>query len=234
VQDPDARDGALASREDESSRKHFLRAMGAAGAAGAAGVLLAACGRGDDKQSAATKMATPKGSNGGDIEILNYALTLEYLEADFYDQVVRSGVVKDRKVADLAKRIGEAEQAHVDALEVAVRGLGAKTATKPKTTFEDVLAGGPKKVLEAAAMVENLGAAAYLGQAGRIQDKKILAAALSIHSVEARHAAAINALVGNDFKGSGPLVGSLPDGAFAKPMAMDKVLEAVQPFIAKA
>jgi rubrerythrin len=234
VQDPDARDGALASREGESSRKHFLRAMGAVGAAGAAGVLLAACGRGDDKQPAATTKATPKASNGGDIEILNYALTLEYLEADFYDQVVRSGVVKDRKVADLAKRIGEAEQAHVGALEVAVRGLGGKTATKPKTAFEDVLAGGPKKVLEAAAMVENLGAAAYLGQAGRIQDKKILAAALSIHSVEARHAAAINALVGNDFKGSGPLVGSLPDGAFAKPMAMDKVLEAVQPFIAKA
>jgi len=234
VQDPDARDGALASREDESSRKHFLRAMGAAGAAGAAGVLLAACGGGDDKQPAATTKATPKGSNGGDIEILNYALTLEYLEADFYDQVVRSGVVKDRKVADLAKRIGEAERAHVGALEVAVRGLGGKTATKPKTAFEDVLAGGPKKVLEAAAMVENLGAAAYLGQAGRIQDKKILAAALSIHSVEARHAAAINALVGNGFKGSGPLVGSLPDGAFAKPMAMDKVLEAVQPFIAKA
>jgi hypothetical protein len=179
VQDPHARDGALASREDESSRKHFLRAMGAAGAAGAAGVLLAACGRGDDKQpAAATTKATPKGSTGGDIEILNYALTLEYLEADFYDQVVRSGVVKDRKVADLAKRIGEAEQAHVGALEVA--------------------------------------------------------AALSIHSVEARHAAAINALVGNDFKGSGPLVGSLPDGAFAKPMPMDKVLEAVQPFIAKA
>jgi rubrerythrin len=235
VHDPDARDGALASREDDSSRKHFLRAMGAAGAAGAAGVLLAACGRGDDKQpAAATTKATPKGSTGGDIEILNYALTLEYLEADFYDQVVRSGVVKDRKVADLAKRIGEAEQAHVGALEVAVRGLGGKTATQPKTAFEDVLAGGPKKVLEAAAMVENLGAAAYLGQAGRIQDKKILAAALSIHSVEARHAAAINALVGNDFKGSGPLVGSLPDGAFAKPMPMDKVLEAVQPFIAKA
>jgi rubrerythrin len=234
VQDPDARDGALASREDESSRKHFLRAMGAAGAAGAAGVLLAACGRGDDKKAAPTTKAAPKGSSGGDIEILNYALTLEYLEADFYDQVVRSGVVKDRKVADLAKRIGEAEQAHVSALEVAVRGLGGKTATKPKTAFENVLAGGPKKVLEAAAMVENLGAAAYLGQAGRIQDKKILAAALSIHSVEARHAAAINALVGNDFKGSGPLVGSLPDGAFAKPMAMDKVLEAVQPFIAKA
>jgi rubrerythrin len=234
VQDPDARDGALASREDESSRKHFLRAMGAPGAAGAAGVLLAACGGDDDKQPAAATKAMPNASNGGDIEILNYALTLEYLEADFYDQVVRSGVVKDRKVADLAKRIGEAEQAHVGALEVAVRGLGGKTATKPKTAFEDVLAGGPKKVLEAAAMVENLGAAAYLGQAGRIQDKKILAAALSIHSVEARHAAAINALVGNDLKGSGPLVGSLPDGAFAKPMAMDKVLEAVQPFIAKA
>jgi rubrerythrin len=221
------------AREDVTSRKHFLRGLSAAGAAGAAGVLLAACGGGNDKR-AATGMATPKRkTSGGDLAILNYALTLEYLEADFYDQVVRSGVLKDRRVAELAKRIGEAEQAHVSALEVAVRGQGGKPAAKPKTAFENVFAGGAQKVLEAAAVVENLGAAAYLGQAGRIQDKKILAAALSIHSVEARHAAAINALVGNGFKGSGRLVGSLPDGAFAKPMAMDEVLKAVQPFIAK-
>jgi rubrerythrin len=121
----------------------------------------------------------------------------------------------------LANRIGEAEQAHVGALEVAVRGLGGKTATKPKTAFEDVLAGGPKKVLEAAAMVENLGAAAYLGQAGRIQDKKILAAALSIHSVEARHAALIRLM-----RGQLPA----PD-AFDKMLEAQQVLAAVKPFM---
>ena len=172
-------------------------------------------------------------SSGGDVAILNFALTLEYVESDFYDAVVRSGVVKDRTVLELAKRFGETERLHVGALSFAVRGLGGKPAARPKTAFEDVLAGGPRKVLETAAMVENLGAAAYLAQAANISDKQILAEALSIHTVEARHAAALNSLAGKGFRGGGALVGSLPDGAFAKPMAMDDVLRAVKPFIAR-
>ena len=98
-------------------------------------------------------------------------------------------------------------------------------------SFQSVIDGGPDKILEAAATVENLGAAAYLGQAGNIKSKEILAAALSIHSVEARHAATLNAVIGAGFKGSGPLNGSIPDGAFAKPMAKEDVLKAVQPFL---
>jgi rubrerythrin len=215
-----------------TSRKHFLRTVGATGAAGAAGVLLAACG-GDKKRPAVTSGGTSnRGARSRDIEIVNYALTLEYIEADFYDQVVRSGVVKDRTVLELAKRFGETERLHVGALSFAIRGLGGKPAAKPKTAFEHVLAGGPRKVLEVAAMVENLGAAAYLGQAAQIHDKQILAEALSIHTVEARHAAALNSLAGKGFRG-GALVGSLPDGAFAKPMGMNEVLKAVRPFIAK-
>jgi hypothetical protein len=208
-----------------TSRKRFLTLS----AAGAAGALLAACGR-EDKKPAAAAPARKMGGRGRDIEIVNYALTLEYIEADFYDQVVRSGVVKDRTVLDLAKRFGE--RLHVGALSFAVAGLGGKPATKPRTAFDDVLAGGPRKVLETAAMIENLGAAAYLAQAAQIHDTQILAEALSIHTVEARHAAALNSLAGKGFRG-GRLVGSLPDGAFAKPMAMDAVLKAVKPFIAK-
>ena len=78
-------------------------------------------------------------------------------------------------------------------------------------------------VLELAATVENLGAAAYLGQAAAIEDPAILAAALSIHSVEGRHAAALNMLTGQSI---------VPDGAFAKPADMETVLAGVQPFIA--
>jgi rubrerythrin len=109
-----------------------------------------------------------------------------------YDQVVKSGQIKDRATADLAKHIAETEQAHVDALHGTVMKLGGKPAAKPATKFDDVLAAGPAKILQTAATVENLGAAAYLGQAGRIKSKEILAAALAIHSVEARHAAALN------------------------------------------
>ena len=74
-----------------------------------------------------------------------------------------------------------------------------------------------------AATVENLGAAAYLGQAGNIKSKEILAAALAIHTVEARHAATLNSLL---------KMTPTPDGAFARPMSMAEVLKAVKPFIA--
>lgn len=210
--------------------------VGGGGAAGALGVLLAACGDDNDK-STDTGSGAPaemdSGANrGGDIDIVNYALTLEYLEAEFYKQVIDSGVITDKDVVAVAKQFGETEQQHVDALIAAVKDLGGKPVAKPKTAFEDVLAGGPKKILATAAVVENLGAAAYLAQAPRIKNKDILAAALAIHTVEARHAAALNQLIGAGFKGSGSLEGSLPDGAFAKPMDMDAVLAAAKPFIA--
>ena len=226
-------------RDDTASRKRFLR-MAGAGAAGGLAALFAACGGDDDEPSSdAGKTTTPADTSPpaatgtkGDLEIVNYALTLEFLEADFYAQVIDSGLVKDKKVVELAKAIGQHEQEHVDALTATAKKLGGEPAPKPTTKFEDVLSGGLKTVLNTAATVENLGAAAYLGAAGQIKDKDILAAALAIHSVEARHASALNELVGRSFGGDGKLEGSLPNGAFAKGMSMDEVLEQVKPFIA--
>jgi len=71
--------------------------------------------------------------------------------------------------------------------------------------------------------VENLGASAYLGQAPLIQSKTVLAAALAIHTVEARHASTIGTLVKKSVT---------PDGGFAKPADMSEVLAAVKPFLA--
>ena len=227
-------------RDDPTSRKRFLRMMGGGGAAGLA-LLLAACG--DDEDTAATtstadtastpstSTAEPSGGNG-DLEIVNYALTLEYLEADFYKKVIESGVVKDPKIGALAMSILKNEEEHVDALKATAEMLGGPAAEKPETNFEEVIAGGPKMILATAAVVENLGAAAYLGQAAKIQSKDVLAAALSIHTVEARHAAALNSIAGNGFKGDEPLTGTIPDGPFAKPMSMEEVLEQVKPFLA--
>jgi hypothetical protein len=78
-------------------------------------------------------------------------------------------------------------------------------------------------VAKLTATVENLGAAAYLGQAPRIQSKEILAAALAIHTVEARHAATLNTLL---------KLSPTPMGGFGTPMSMSQVLAAVKPFIA--
>ncbi len=216
---------------DPSSRKRFFKMVGGAGAASAFALLVAACGD-DEETTTSGATSTSGGGASKDLEILNYALTLEFLEADFYQQVIDSGEVKDQAIADLAVSFGQNEQEHVDALTATIEQMGGTPAEAPETDFEDVLAGGEEEILSTAAMVENLGAAAYLGQAGEIESPEVLAAALSIHTVEARHAAALNEAAGNDFESGDPLVGSIPDGAFASPMDMDEVLKAVEPFLA--
>jgi len=155
--------------EERSSRSQFLKIAGGTGAAGALAIFLAACGD-DDKDSSSssdTKTESSSGSAKSDIEIVNYALTLEYLEAEFYKLAIESGEVKTKAVAEVAKTILADEEEHVAALTATVEQLGGKPVAKPKTNFDDVLAGGEKMILETAASVENLGAAAYLGQAGR-------------------------------------------------------------------
>jgi hypothetical protein len=102
------------------------------------------------------------------------------------------------------------------------------TASQPTTTAPTEPTGkfplhSATSVTKLAATVENLGASAYLGQAGNIKSKEILAAALAIHTIEARHAAPLNMVL---------KLSPTPDGAFAKPMSMSQVLSVVKPFIA--
>jgi rubrerythrin len=197
----------------DSSRRTFV----AAGSTGAAALLLAACG--DDKKNGNTVSEKTNQGAAGDLKILNYALTLEYVESAFYADVAASGKFKGTQL-DLIKRIGSTEQQHVAALTEAIKQLGGTPVAAPKTTFP--LDGSPTSILTLAASVENLGAAAYLGQATRISSPQVLASALAIHSVEGRHAAALNFLLGKD---------PTPDGAFAKPASMAEVLPKVKPFI---
>ncbi len=153
----------------------------------------------------------------GDLGIVNYALTLEYLEAAFYDEVAKSGLFSGADQA-LIEEFGAQEQEHVDALKAVAAKLG-EPATAPKTKFDLKDA---QTVLSTAAAVENLGAAAYLGAAPMIESKEILASALAIHAVEARHAATLATILGE------PIT---PDGPFAKPADESTVLDEVQPFI---
>ncbi len=186
---------------------------------------LAACG--DDSSTTMTD-TTSMGSGGmksetaqfgkGDVGILNYALTLEYLETAFYADVVKSGLFKGAELETIRK-FGQEEAEHVKALTAAVKQLGGKPAPEPKAEFPLESA---KSVLELAATVENLGAAAYLGQAANIESPEVLASALAIHSVEGRHAAVLNTLRGESIT---------PDGAFAKPADVKTVLKSVEPFL---
>jgi rubrerythrin len=225
---PEAPNAVRELAADATSRKKFLRQAGGGGVAASLAAFIAACG-GDSSSSssskatpAATAMATGKSGTeqfgAGDLGIANYALTLEYLEADFYSKVGNSGMLKG-KLADTARRFGSEEQAHVDALIALIKKAGGKPASKPKANFP---LDNEQAILKLAATVENLGARAYLGQAGHIQDKEILAAALSIHTVEARHAAILN--LATKAKPAA--------GAFAQPASADEVLKAIKPFLA--
>ncbi len=209
---------------DDLDRKRFLRMAGSAGAASFGAFVMAACG--SSKKSASTA-AVPSGTatssasatGSGDVAILNYALTLEYLETAFYEKVVAAGLFKG-KVGALITSFGQQEASHVAALKAAVTKLGGTPAAMPAAKFPIENA---TQVALLAYTVENLGAAAYLGQAAAIKSPEVLASALAIHSVEARHAATLATLVKKSIT---------PDGAFAKPADMSTVLAAVKPFLA--
>jgi rubrerythrin len=205
---------------DPVSRRKFLAVGGSSTAVAA---FLAACG--DDSGTTTTTTDSMDSGAGetaqfgkGDVGILNYALTLEYLETAFYADVVKSGLFRGADLETIRK-FGAEEAEHVEALMAAVKQLGGKPAPEPKAEFPLKSA---KSVLELAATVENLGAAAYLGQAANIQSPEVLASALAIHSVEGRHAAVLNTLQG---------VSITPDGAFAKPADVKTVLKSVEPFL---
>jgi hypothetical protein len=208
---------------DDSDRKRFLKMAGSAGAASFGAFVLAACGSSSSSSSSSTAAtaATTSSSSGntGDIGILNYALTLEYLETEFYAKVIAAKLFSG-SVGSLIKTFGAQEATHVAALKAAVIQLGGTPVAKVQGKFPITTAAA---TAELAYTVENLGAAAYLGQAPLIQSPQVLAAALSIHSVEARHAATIGTLVKKSIT---------PDGAFAKPDDMSTVLAAVKPFLA--
>ncbi len=156
----------------------------------------------------------------GDIEILNFALTLEFLESEFYKRAIRD--VKDLS-GDLlatAEQVLEDEDAHVTALETTIKDLGGKAVKSPALNFGDSFKSS-KDFLKTAVIFEDTGVSAYNGAAPSIKSKDVLGAAGSIVQVEGRHAALMRS-----FDGEQPTV-----GAFDMALDQDEVLEAVQPFI---
>lgn len=223
-QEPVAQPAGIVERlvRDDVDRKRFLKAVGGAGAASFGAFVLAACGSGKSSSTASTAAVgttAQSGASTGDVAILNYALTLEYLESQFYKSVIAAGLFNG-KVGALLKDFGSQEDEHVLALRGAVSKLGGTPAAKPQAKFP---ISNAAQVAQLAYTVENLGASAYLGQAGNIQSPEVLASALAIHSVEARHASTLGTLVKKSVT---------PNGAFALPADMSTVLAAVKPFIA--
>lgn len=152
-----------------------------------------------------------------DLEILNYALTLEYFEATLYATLRDGGKLQGRDQQYISLFAGH-EQAHVVAVHDTIVKLGGTPVEKGNYNFPTL--NTREEVLNLLNVVEQTGVGAYLGAAGYIQNKDILAAAASIMQVEARHTALIRYLLG---------IAPVPD-AFTPPIAPADVLKAVAPF----
>lgn len=143
-----------------------------------------------------------RGTTGTILEVLQYALTLEYLEAEFYTEAVKSGIVPAGAPTGAFTTIRDHENAHVAFLKTAITASGGTPIAKPTFDFSagNGSGNGPFKdvfknytlLLAVAQTFEDTGVRAYKGRAVELMaNNDVLTAALQIHSVEARHAAHI-------------------------------------------
>ena len=199
------RDGAIeeAAAKAGVTRSRFLRLSAFAGGGLIIGGIPVAFSR-------------AQGTSKGDVDILNYALTLEYLEAAFYLEARDSGALSG-KYQTFAEVVYEHEKAHVDALK---KALGSAAVAEPKFDFKGTT-GEQKLFADTAKVLEDTGVRAYQGAAGNIESKDILTAAISIHPIEARHAAWIASIISGG-EGSDPA----PE-AFNPAADMDTILAEV-------
>jgi len=173
-------DGAIAEGSHQQKLALSRRGLLAAAATGAGALVL---GRSEARAAS--------GLSANDVGILNYALVLEYLQASFYTEAERSGALSGR-TAQAAKVVGATERAHVKAFQ---KLLGSKAVKRPLFDFQGVTE-AQQAFLKTAVAFEDLAVAAYKGQAPKLQSSAVLAAAVGIHSVEARHAAWMRQLFG--------------------------------------
>lgn len=204
-------DGAVREAEDGvagDTRAAFLRKAALGGGALLGGSVLL---------SGFPTLVNAKPSKQQDVKILNYALTLEYLENEFYKEALaKAGLSGDPLRA--AQVVQKHEQAHVEFLR---KALGKAAVKKPKFDFGSGTA-NQDNFLATAVVLEDTGVSAYAGQGPRLKQRPVIEAALSIHSVEARHAAFLRELAGKSFA---------PE-AFDKAAGMDAVLKKAKPFLA--
>ncbi|PQV64244.1 Ferritin-like domain-containing protein [Abditibacterium utsteinense] len=170
----------------------------------------------------AAKTAAPS-----DVEILNFALGLEYLEADFYARVVQAH--QDRaylppRVYQAAQKLATDEAAHVEAILDILGRAGATPVAKPQFQFPENVFFAPLAFLDLAATFEVTGTGAYLGAAPKVKSSDALKFAASVYGIEARHTALIRSLNGQTFAPS----------AFELPLTVEEVTKRVAPFILSA
>lgn len=173
-------DGDAVGRLEYASRRHFMNRIGSKLASAAIPTAFASIVNKAFAQSAAA------------VDVLNYALTLEYLEDEFYKAGNAAANLIPASDKAIFTQIGKHETQHVAFL---VKALGTKAIAKPTFDFQYGGAFGDvftnyKTFVTVSSALEDTGVRAYKGQAGAlIADPQILEYALQVHSIEARHAA---------------------------------------------
>jgi len=212
-------DGAIREAAHEVSgdtRLSFLKKAGVAGGAVmSGGAVLSALA---PTAFAAGGGRPPASFGKGDVGILNYALTLEYLEAAFYNGATAANLPLSSQGAAFLKVVTKDENAHVKFLRTA---LGSKAAKEPTFDFKGTNTNAAM-FMTTAQVLENTGVHAYSGQALNIKSPAYVKAALSILTIEARHASVIGLLnepAGEDIA---------PNGPFDTPLTASQVLTAVK------
>lgn len=134
-----------------------------------------------------------------DVDILNFALTLEYLEADFYNRVVEANTARPYlrgRIGQIAQKLAADENAHVAAIVPMITELGGTPIPKPTFQFPSEAFISSVAFLDHAALLEGTGVGAYLGAAPKVRKAAVLKFAASIYGIEARHTGLIRFVAG--------------------------------------
>jgi rubrerythrin len=198
-----------------SGGRDMTRASFLAGSAVTAGALSAG-----PWVASALAHAEHQAFGGGDVGIVNFALTLEKIEAEFYKRALAvQGLEPD--VKKLLEAISKNEAEHVQSLTQSLQGLGGKPDPAPAPQFPPLT--NQREVIQFAATLEDTGVWAYNGAATQLVSKDLLQAIASIGQVEARHAAALRVFDGK------PPTESAFDAVFSGEQADDAIHELTTP-----
>lgn len=200
-------DGDIYDRLKHVSRRHMFSMIGRKTAAVAAPTVLAS----------ALNKAYGQALDPVVVEVLNFALTLEYLEAEFYNVGMDTPGLLTGTARTVYGQIQKHENAHVNLLKSV---LGSQAVNKPgfdftaRGLFPNPFA-NYNVYLTLSQAFEDTGVRAYKGQAPKLMNNDpILTAALQIHSVEARHAARVRELRGQKGWITGNTSPGIPPGVY--------------------
>jgi hypothetical protein len=210
----------LTEQRRVEERRVFFRSLGGGGLAlVGGGLVLAACGGAPPASTAPP--ASGAGTSAGDRQILNLALTAEYLAVDAYTRATAAGKLSGGAQGTMTTYLRQ-EREHVDALTRALQGMNATPAAKPSFTYPRGTFDSADSIAHLALSLEAAFVGAYLGAIAKLSASDLKKAAATIGFVEGEHRVVLRALTATM-----PFV----DLAFEKPATAEQATAAVKPFI---